>query len=65
MAIVIVDLEAGKAYSNLSKTQAAKLVGLSRVTIHRWSKAQRWRKVYKHFEIYFKPEHVKRTRKAL
>lgn len=57
MSLVIIDNKDRKAYENLSKTQAAQIVGVSRVTVWRWSAAAR--KVYGRFEIYFRPERRK------
>lgn len=55
--MVIIDLKKRKAYVNLSKTQAAIILGVSRRTITRWSSSDR--KIYHTYEIYFNVEKFK------
>ena len=55
--MVVIDLKKRKAYVNLSKTQAAIMLGVSRRTITRWSQLDR--KIYGTFEVYFNIEKFK------
>ena len=50
--MVVIDLETGKAWENLNKTQAADVVGVTRQTIAAWMQCHTM-KTYRGFKIYF------------
>lgn len=56
--MTVIDTKKGVSYPNLKPNQAAKIVGVSSMTIYRWEKL---RKVehYNHYDIYFNEKMLK------
>lgn len=55
--MIIIDTRSNNVYSNLSKTEAGRIIGVNRDTISRWKKKRTedgtFKEVYNSFEVYF------------
>lgn len=61
--MIVIDTKRNKAYGNLNKTQAGKLVGVNRRTILAWSKRGKVEH-YNRYVIYFDAEILKKGMEA-
>lgn len=60
--MVVINTKLNKVYENLSKAEAARLIGVNTSTLFRWMKKSD-RETYNHFELYFNTEKYKQPRK--
>lgn len=64
--MVVVNNKTFEVYSNLSKADAGRIVGVTRNTIRRWKHraeaAQTYHEVYNNYTIYFKETVVKQNK---
>lgn len=63
MSIVIINTKEKKVI-HCSLTHAAKLIGVTRLTIRNWGKKS-WKENYNQFEIYYNVENVKQKPRGI